>query len=89
MTTTSTSNPNELSQYLPSMPNRVNHRPCAIPVSAHQFIHDMEENHKKIQILNVFNSFLFYFVVHMHGYVLLTICITIQPVCNNLAAGCY
>ena len=36
-----------------------------------------------------FNSFLFYCVVHMHGYVLLTICITIQPVCINLAAGCY
>ena len=32
---------------------------------------------------------LFYFVLHMHGYALLTTCITIQPLCNNLAACCY
>ena len=31
----------------------------------------------------------FYFVVHTHGYVLVTTCITIQPLCNNLAACCY
>ena len=42
----------------------------------------------KIKIFNVFNYFLFYFVVHMHGYVLLTTCITIHPLCDNLAA-CY
>ncbi len=34
----------------------------------------------------LFNYFLFYFVVHMHGYVLFITCITIQPLCNNLAA---
>ena len=44
---------------------------------------------RRCQPVSITDYFLFYFVVHMHGYVLLTIGITIQPVCNNLEAGCY